>query len=167
MFTEIQLGLYETSKDFIFIRLTNLVNRSRGGGEASIKAFFFQLKVAMEYNKTYTNYVGQIFYPSYPEIQLFFSGLNDLLHANAPEHVFITSINDPRFFSEENNNPEYKKKLLTEFSHTLRQDVHDWYAEEFKQTELKDSDMADLHSRYHAEFINSLAGRSSKPSFSG
>ncbi|MFJ1268193.1 hypothetical protein ACD661_06465 [Legionella lytica] len=166
MFTEIQLGLYETSKDFIFTRLTNLVNRSHEGGEASVKAFFFQLKVALEYNKTYTDYIGQIFYPSYPEIKLFFSGLNDLLHANAPEHVFITSISDPRFFSEEKNNPEYKKKLLTEFSKNLRQDVRDWYTEEFKKTEIKDADMADLHSRYHAEFINSLAGKSNKTSFS-
>lgn len=157
MFTDTQLGIYETSKDYIFTRLTNLVSRSHEGGVASVKAFFFQLKVALEYNKTYTDYVGQKFYPSHEKVKLFFSGLNDLVHGNAPEHIFVTSISDPRFFSAENNNKEYKKALLTEFSKKLKQDVKEWYAEEFKKTELNDSDMADLHSKYHSEFINTLA----------
>ncbi|WP_133135753.1 hypothetical protein [Legionella rowbothamii] len=157
MFTETQLGIYETSKDYIFIRLTNLVNRSHEAGVASVKAFFFQLKVALEYNKTYTDYIGQKFYPSHEKVKLFFSGLNDLLNGNAPEHIFITSISDPRFFSAENNNKEYKKALLMEFSRKLKQDVNEWYAEELKKTKLNDSDMSDLHSKYHCEFINTLA----------
>lgn len=166
MFTDTQLGLYETSKDFIFTRLINLVNRSHEGGAASIKAFFFQLKVTLEYNKTYTNYIGQILYPSYENIKLFFSGLNDLLHGNAPESKLVTSITDPRFFPAENNNNEHKKALLTEFCKKLKQDISEWYAEEMKKTELKDSDITDLHSKYHHEFINSLASTSSKASLS-
>ncbi|WP_058535669.1 hypothetical protein [Legionella saoudiensis] len=166
MFTDTQLGIYETSKDYIFTRLANLAHRSHEAGIASVKAFFFQLNVALKYNKTYTEYVGELFYPSHLNVKLFFSGLNDLLHANAPEHVFVKSITDPRFFSAENNTYEYKKKLLTEFSNKLKQDVSSWYDEEFKKTELKDSDMADLHSKYHPKFINSLASAGSQSAMS-
>lgn len=44
MFTETQLGIYETSKDYIFIRLTNLVNRSHEAGVASVKVLFFPIE---------------------------------------------------------------------------------------------------------------------------
>ena len=89
MFTETQLGIYETSKDYIFIRLTNLVNRSHEAGVASVKAFFFQLKGALEYNKTYTDYIGQKFYPSHEKVKLFFSGLNESFEKNPRFLKFI------------------------------------------------------------------------------
>lgn len=163
MFTDTQLSIYESSKDFIFIRLNNLINRSKSDSN-SLKAFFFQLKVTLEYNRTYTDYMGQVFYPSHSNIKLFFSELNDLLLGNAPEHKFVTSLCDPRFFSKKNNNDEYKQALSKEFSKKLKQDISEWFTEEFKKTELTDRDLAALHTKYPPELVNYRANTHGKSS---
>lgn len=137
MFNEIQTSIYEEAVSFIFDKL-DLIYQKSYKNHSSLIAFFVMTELLNDYDLPSVEKMAATFYSDNKKILAVFTELHSILHSNAPNHPFITSITDSRFSSEPTED------LIIEFSTKLRQELKGWSQTKFANSDLTTAEVVSV-----------------------
>lgn len=162
LFNPTQQALYETSLDFTVTQLNKLVDLSREHVTA-LRAVFFSLTVAIQYDETVTNDTTKRIYPEskYVKIRSIFCEINRLVHGQTSTHQFIRSIIDPRLFtskgSEDMGQVEMHEIFKQEFARKMKIDLQLWMEAQRQLGLYREKDLDELKDIYFGANATSSA----------
>lgn len=147
-FSDAQQEMYQVSLDFITAKLDRVMDSSKNH-QSALDAACFLLYVTLNYPRPEVEKIALMLYPekTYQRIRNVFLELHDLLHNKNPNHSFIKSISDARFFSSTDNS-KYIKEHLDLFANSLKQDLNRWLEQQYKDKVVTPEAILDLEKQH-------------------
>jgi len=146
VFNDTQQLVYDSCKDMVLGKLISVLEpvnhepsasetTSMSNNELGRHVFLFVLCITIKFDKEAVTNVVRKMYPSNDKLHELFIMSNQLFNGLLPDHPFLRSVCDVRFFTSENP-AEYVKVLVHHFGESLKKDVGEWYHDHVKDKPL-------------------------------
>lgn len=150
MLSESQQQIYDSAKDFVIGKLDLLLGKCKT--EGGKKAMGFVVGVMLEKDFDTTQSILNKVYggEKFKMVRSLFETMHKLINGEAPNHLVVKPIYDPRLFSAASQDvAKVQQALVKEVAILLSDDIRQWNHDKYQQGIFKESDFQMMSAHYY------------------
>lgn len=149
-FNATQQYVYNISYEFLIDKLDTLLEKSKKT-QSGLNAVCFLLYITLKHNRSTVEKIAEIIYPEvkYQIVKDIFLEIHGLLSGTIPDHSFVKSISDPRFFLDKGS----MRELQDTIAQAIKQDLERWLERKYEANIVSQPIIQDLEQYYQSSLI--------------